>query len=162
MVTGKDKMKSNGLPFTFIPAGADGVFYQKPSKSPMEYISYSRLSPCYSPQPSTPSSAGCFPPEEDFLFLPSTPPANALEGILDMCAQQLDKNAEEKILQTAVLPTTLAMQDLDEKQLPTVIVAPDDLDNNEENILPPTILLPAEPALQGPAVTLDVNINLRN
>lgn len=79
-----------------------------------------------------------------------------------MCAQQLDKNAEEKILQTAVLPTTLAMQDLDEKQLPTVIVAPDDLDNNEENILPPTILLPAEPALQGPAVTLDVNINLRN
>ena len=164
VVTGKDKMKSNALRFTFIPSGADAMFYQKPSKSPMEYIPpYSRLSPCYSPQPSTPSSVGCFPADEDLPFLPSTPPANALEGLLDMCAQRLDKDAEEKILQTAVLPadsTTLAVQDLDEKQLPTVVVASDDL-NNEE-ILPPTILLPTESVLHGQAVTLDMNINLRN
>ena len=166
VVTGKDKLKSNALPFTFVPSG-DRVVYQKPSKSPaMEYISYSRLSPSYSPQPSTPSSVGCFPVEEDFPFFPSTPPANALEGILDLCAQRLDKTAEEEILQTAVLPadsTTLAVQDLDEKQLPTVVVGSDDLDKNEENILPPTILLPAaESILHGSAVSLDININLRN
>ena len=167
VVTGKDKMKSNALPFTFIPTGtvADGVFYQKPSKTPMECLpAYSRLSPCYSPQPSTPSSAGCYPTEDDLPFFPSTPPANELEGILDMCAQQLDKNAEEKILQTAMLPadsSSLAVQELDEKPLPTVVLAPDDLDKNEENLLPPTIVLPAESVIHGPAA-LDININLRN
>ena len=168
VVTGKDKMISNALPFTFLPAAlcvADGMFYQKPSKSPMECVApYSRLSPCYSPQPSTPSSTGCFTAEDDghLPFFPSTPPASAFEGILDMCAQQLDKNAEEEILQTAVLPadsTSLTMQELDEKELPMVILAPDaELDKNEENILPPTILLPAQSVVHQPAVTMDMNL----
>lgn len=158
VVTGKDKMRSNTLPFTFIPNGAPAIFYHKPTDSSMDCpLQYSRLSPCYSPQPPTPSSAGCFT-AEDLPFYHSTPPANELEGLLDICAQQLDEKAEEKILPTAVLSadsSSLAVEELDEKELPTVVTLPpntscldiQDLDkNNKENILPPpsAILFPPE------------------
>lgn len=124
------------------------------------------LSSCYSPQPPTPSTSGCFT-ADDLPFFPSTPPATELEGILDACAQRLDKQAEEKILPTAVLPidpSVLAVQGLDEKELPTVILPPSSLDmeelaSNEDSVLPPTILLPAESAVHQPIGRVDLNTN---
>lgn len=161
VITGKDKMKSNPLPFTFIPTGAPlippGVFYQKPSKSPMSL--------CYSPQPPTPPSATVFT-ADDLPFVPCSPPANEFEGMLDICAQQLDKHAEEKILPTAALPadsSSLTVQGLDEN----VVLPPNspssldmqELAKNESSIIPPTILLPAVSAVHQPAIFVDVNIN---
>ena len=171
VVTGKDKLRSNTLQFTFTPVPSvvdGGMFYHNPPPNPMECVQYSRLSPCYSPQPSTPSSVGCVTAEDDLgSYIPSTPPASALEGLLDVCVQQLDKHAEEKFLLTASLPadsSTLAVQELDEKVLPTVVLSSDAnplnlFNKNDNSILPPTILLPAESAVQ-PTVTLDINMNV--
>lgn len=157
MVTGKDKLRSNTLQFTFIPNGAHpGIFYQAPVKSPVECIvpqSSTRLSPCYSPQPPTPSSTGCFT-ADDLPFFPSTPPANAFEGMLDICVQQLDQRAEEELLLTAVLPavsSSITVQELDEKEEPVPVVLPAnsscfDLQELDKQVLPPppTILLPVD------------------
>ena len=170
MVTGKDKLRSNTLQFTFIPSVVDRMLYHNPPQSSMECMTpYSRLSPCYSPQPSTPSSVGCVAAEDDLsTYIPSTPPANALEGLLDVCVQQLDQNAEEKFLLTAALPedpSSLAVQELDEKALPTVVLSSDAnpldlLNKNDNSILPPTILLPTESVVHQRGVTLDININV--
>ena len=156
VVTGKDKMKSNSLPFTFIPTG---MMYHKPPNSPMETLpppSSSRLSPCYSPQQSPTPVWG-----DDFF--PSTPPVNALEGLLDMCAQQLDKQAEEKILSTAVLPSGTSSFTVDEKELPTGLLPPPCnvtiCQQNEDGMLPPTILLPVEASLHQPNIHLELDIN---
>ena len=158
VVTGKDKMKSNSLPFMFIPTG---TMYHKPSRSPKECVPppHSRLSPCYSPQPPTPSSAVW---GDDLPFFPSTPPANALEGILDMCAQQLDKQVEEEILPTAVLPADTSSLTVDEKELPTGLVPPPcniaiSQQSDDSSMLPPTIFLDA--TFHQPVIHLDMNTN---
>jgi len=149
VVTGKDKLRSNSLPFTFVPNGAHpvatGMLYQQPLRSPVECIvQSSRLSPSYSPRPPTPSSVGCF--TADSPFFPSTPPANELEGILDVCALQLDQHAEEEILPTAVLPlelNPLVMEELNEKEeLPIALSPAVSTSLDKENVAPPTIVLP--------------------
>ena len=158
VITGKDKMRSNTLPFTFLPA-ATGAMYHKPSRSPMECVAppCSRLSPSYSPQPPTPSSAVW---GDDLPFFPATPPANALEGILDMCVQQLDKQVEEEILPTAVLPADASSLTVDEKELPTGLLAsPCNVQQSDDGILPTTIFLPTSASLHQPAIHLDMNIN---
>lgn len=161
VVTGKDKLRSNTLLFTFVPNGAHpvatGMLYQQPLRSPGECITQSsRLSPSYSPQPPTPSSGsvGCF--TLDSPFYPATPPANIFEGILDVCAQQLDQQAEEEILSIAVLPldsNPLVMDELNEKEELPIVLSPGvstsfDKKLDKENVTPPTIVLPEDSSSQ--------------
>ena len=97
VVTGKDKLRSNSLPFLFTPAAASTWNYnQRPSPSPPPFIPHqqkmARLSPSYSPQPRTPPSSSL--PD----MFSHSPAANDFQRELDLCAQQLDCTAEVKIL----------------------------------------------------------------
>ena len=102
VVTGKDKLRSNSLPFLFIPSAAPTMYYnQRPSPSPPPFVppqqKMARLSPSYSPQPRTPPSASRYQ-QDMFGDIACSPVSSTFEQTLDFCAEQLDLNAEVKIL----------------------------------------------------------------
>jgi len=95
VVTNKKKIRSNSLPFLFVPPGAPTMFttaggntYDHPIKMPMQF-------------PTTLTSTD----DLDFTSYPSSlTSVEVLESILDTCVQSLDKKAEEEILPVATLP----------------------------------------------------------
>ena len=108
VLTSKKKMRSNTLPFMFIPSGSSSV-----KRTANELLSFtvedkipsSSLTICNSPQAATSSSHSSSSDLTDvFTSFPSSPANNDLSSILDICVQSLDMEVEKKILPTAVLP----------------------------------------------------------
>lgn len=124
VVTSKKKMRSNSLPFMFIPAGdrsqASSILLSKKiSKNLSSFKVEDKKKPSSSttlpnsPQHVTPSSHSSSSSDltDVFTSFPLSPSTNDLSSILDICVQSLDMKAEEKILPTAILPaTSLSMQ----------------------------------------------------
>ena len=106
VMTSKKKMRSNSLPFMFVPTKD-----QTPTclSKQISLTSTSSSTLPYSPQSSS-SYTSC---SGDFITLfPSSPATDDdLNSILDICVQSLDMEAEEKILPTAMLLTnSVSMQ----------------------------------------------------
>ena len=111
VVISKKKMRSNTLPFMFIPSGSSSVCLNKKiTKELSSFMVEDRMlnsSPTVynSPQAATSSSHSSSSDLTDVFTVLSPPPANNdLNSILDICVQSLDMMAEEKILPTAALP----------------------------------------------------------
>ena len=111
VVTSRKKIRSNTLPFMFIPSGSSSVCLNKKiTKELSSFMVEDRIlnsSPtvCNSPQAATSSSHSSSSDLTDVFTVLSSPPANDdLNSILDICVQSLDMMAEEKILPTATLP----------------------------------------------------------
>lgn len=93
VVTGKDKLRSNSLPFLFVPAHICTPYFKSYSPSPPPFVpKMATLSPSYSPQPRTP------PFVDVFANMTSSPAAIDFRQTLDECAYQLNSKAEEEIL----------------------------------------------------------------
>ena len=122
VVTSKKKMRSNSLPFMFIPAGdrsqASSILLSKKiSKDLSSFKVENKKKPSSSttllnsPQHMTSSSHSSSSDVTDVFTLFPSPSNDDLTSILDICVQSLDMKAEEKILPTAILPaTSLSMQ----------------------------------------------------
>ena len=112
VVTSKKKMRSNTLPFMFIPSGSSSVGLNKKITKELSCFMIeenrmlsSSLTTCNSPQSTTSHSHSSSSDLTDVsMLLPSPPANNDLSSILDICVQSLDVEAEEKILLTAILP----------------------------------------------------------
>ena len=111
VVTSKKKMRSNTLPFMFIPSGSSSVCLNKKiTKELSSFMVEDRMlnsSPTVlnSPQAATLSSHSSSSDLTDVFTVLSPPPTNDdLNSMLDIYVQSLDMMAEEKILPTATLP----------------------------------------------------------
>ena len=109
VMTSKKKMRSNSLPFMFVPTKD-----QTPTclSKQISSSSTSSSTPPYSPQLSS-NCSSCSGDLTDFITLFSSSSAidDDLNSTLDICVLSLDKEAEEKILPTAMLPiNSLSMQ----------------------------------------------------
>ena len=111
VVTSKKKMRSNTLPFMFIPSVSSSVCLNKSTANELlsftveDKVPSSSLTICNSPQAATSSSHSSSSDLTDvFTSFPSSPANNDLSSILDICVQSLDMEAEKKILPTAILP----------------------------------------------------------
>ena len=119
VVTSKKKMRSNTLPFMFIPAGAPSICLNKKiSKDLSSFRVEDKKMPSLSPTISNSSQFSISSSHSSsseltdvFTLFPLSPANDDLSSILDICVQSLDMKAEEKILPTAILPaTSLPMQ----------------------------------------------------
>ena len=121
VVTSKKKMRSNSLPFMFIPAGDRSLTssIRLSNKDLSSFTAEHKMKPSSSttlpnsPQPATSSNHSSSSDVTDVFttLFPSSPTTDDLSSILDICIQSLDMKAEEKILSTAVLPAnSLSMQ----------------------------------------------------
>lgn len=111
VVTSKKKMRSNSLPFTFIPAGTPSVKKTSQELSSFTVEGNKMNSPpavSNSPQAANSSSPHSSSSSSDltdvFTSVPVSPVDDDLSSVLDFCVQSLDMEAEEKILPTAILP----------------------------------------------------------
>ena len=111
MVTSKKKMRSNSLPFMFIPAGDQAPSVHL-SKKIFRDLSPFTVEGKKKPSSSSSNHSSSSDLTDVFILCPSSPTTNDdLSSILDICVQSLDMKAEEKILPTAILPaTSLSMQ----------------------------------------------------
>ena len=124
MVTSKKKMRSNSLPFMFVPAGdqlqaSSTLLSKKIFKDLLSFKVGDKKNPSSSttlpnsPQHVASSSHSSSSDVTDVFTLFPSPSTDDLSSILDICVQSLDMKAEEKILPTAILPpTTLSSTEL--------------------------------------------------
>lgn len=112
VVTSKKKMRSNTLPFMFIPARAPSIRLKNNLSSfTVEDKKPQTCSPTLSASPQADTSSSHCSSISDltdvFATHPSSPTDDvSLSSILDICVESLDMKVEEKILPTATLPAT--------------------------------------------------------